>query len=270
MSRAQTKLAAIHKRLAKVIQVPAEFPAFVALVTSPKSPREDALRVGWSDPTELLNVDKAAASEFVPFLKLADGGGVAFWKDGEHQHIAVYDSEGGHEVIALDFRDFLAHLGKPTEDFRELIELDVGLDTSQLIPPTTPKPVPAALNGKLTAWIESHSLSAPKLKSADGEKLRNKLVAMAESMLADGLSKVHTPRSSFWQMDLVLVKHGDLWEATYLDYGKWYNLPTKYALMELLPELLPLMKSRKARYALKIWKSGEVFVDKGNELALEP
>jgi hypothetical protein len=77
MSRAQTQLAAIRKHLAKGMQMPAEFPAFVALVTSPKGPREDALRVGWSDPTELLNVDPAAGAEFVPFLQLADGGGVA-------------------------------------------------------------------------------------------------------------------------------------------------------------------------------------------------
>jgi hypothetical protein len=270
MSRARTKLAAIRKRLAKDIQVPAEFPAFVSLVTDPKSPRDDALRVGWSDPTELLNVDKAANSEFVPFLELADGGGVAFWKDGKHQHIAVYDSEGGHEVLALDFRDFLARVGKPTTAFRERIELDAEVDTSQLIPPTTPKPVPAALNRKLTAWVESHSLSAPKLKSADGEKLRKKLVEMATSMLANGLSKVNKPRDFFWTMELLVVKRGEEWRATYLDYGKWHDLPTKYGLIDLLPALLPLMKSRKVRYALNIWKSGEVFVDKGNELALEP
>jgi len=270
MSRARTKLAAIRKRLAKGTQLPAEFPAFVSLVTSPKSPRDDALRVGWSDPTELLNVDKSAASEFLPFLTIADGGGVAFWKDGEHQRIALYDSEGGHAVLALDFRDFLARLGRPTKAFRERIELDADVDTSNLIPRTTPKPVPAALNRKLTAWIESHSLSAPTLKSADGEELRKKLVAMARRMLVDGLSKVHKPQSAFWSMDLLLVKRGESWWATYLDFGKWYDLPTQYGLIELLPALLPLMKSRKARYALNIWKSGAVFVDKGNELALEP
>jgi hypothetical protein len=270
MSRALTKLAVIRKRLTKGIEMPAEFPAFVSLVTSPKGPRDDALRVGWSDPTELLNVDKSVAAEFVPFLKLADGGGVAFWKDGEHQRIALYDSEGGHSILALDFRDFIARVGKPTKDFRERIELDADVDTSELIPPTTPKPVPAALNRKLTAWIESHSLSAPKLKSADGEKLREQLVAMGRRMLVDGLSKVHKPQSVFWTLDLLLVKRGENWQATYLDFGKWYDLPTKYGLIELVPALLPLMKSRKARYALNIWKDGQVYVDKGNELTLEP
>jgi hypothetical protein len=270
MSRADTKLAAIRKRLAKGAELPAEFPAFVSLVTHPTSARQDALRVAWSDATELLNVDKSAASEFLHFLTLADGGGVAFWKDGEDQRIVHYDSEGGQEVIALDFQDFLVRLGSPTEDFRERIELDVDLDTSELVSPTTPKPVPAALNHKLAAWIESHTLSAPKLKSDDGEKVRKHLVAMAERMLVDGLSKIHKPQSFFWKMDLVLVKQGEDWRATYLDYGKWKDLPTKYELIELLPALLPLMKSRKARYALSIWKTGEVFVDGGNELAIEP
>jgi hypothetical protein len=270
MSRAHTKLAAISKRLPKGMQLPAEFPAFVSLVTSPKSPSDDALRVGWSDPTQLLNLDKSAAAGFFPFLKLADGGGVAFWKDGEHQRIAIYDSEGGHEVLALDFGDFLARLGKPTEAFRERVELDVDIDTSKLIPHTTPDPVPAALNRKLTAWVESHSLSAPILKSADGETLRAKLVAMAHSMLVDGLSKVNKAQDFFWKLDLLLVKRGEQWQATYLNFGKWYELPAKYGLIELLPELLPLMKSRRARYTLVIMKSGEVFVDGGNELALEP
>jgi hypothetical protein len=270
MSRAQTRLDAIGKRLAKGVALPPEFPAFVALVTHATNARQDALRVAWSDFTTLLNVDKSTVAEFLPFLKLADGGGVAFWKDGEHQRIAVYDSEGGHEVLALDFRDFLARLGRPSDEFRELIELDVDLDTSELIPSTEPKPVPEALNGKLTAWIESHSLNAPLLKSADGEKLRKELVAMAERMLVDGLSKVYKPNSMHWKMDLLLVKQAQRWQVTYLDFGKWRDLPTKYELVELLPALLPLMKSRKARYALGIMKSGEVFVDGGNELALVP
>lgn len=270
MSRAATQLAAIGKRLAKGMQMPAEFPAFVSLVVSPKGPRHDALRVGWSDPTGLLNVDKAAKSELVPFLKLADGGGIAFWKDGEDQRIVHYDSEGGHEVLALDFRDFLARLLKPTEAFREQIELDVDLDVSELISPTKPKAVPAALNRKLAAWIESHSLNGPIVKSEDGEKLRKQLVAMARRMLTDGLSKVYKPGTFHWQVDVLAVKGKEHWTATYLDYGKWHELPAKYGLSELLPALLPLMKSRKARYSINIWKSGEVFVDKGNELVLQP
>lgn len=270
MSRAQTQLAAISKRLPKGAQLPAEFAAFVSLVTHPTSPRQDALRVAWSNFTSLLNVDKSAASEFLPFLKHADGGGVAFWYDGEHQRIAAYDSEGGYEVLALDFRDFLARLGSPTEEFRERIELDVDLDTSELIPPTTPRPVPEEFNNKLTAWIESHSLSAPKLKSAEGEQMRQSLVAIAERMVVDGLSKMYTPRSVFWNWNLLLEKQGDSWRVTYRDYGKWYDLPARYELVELLPTLLPLMKSRKTRYELSIMKTGEVFVDRGNELAIEP
>jgi hypothetical protein len=270
MSRAQTKLAAIAKRLAKSMQMPAEFSDFVSLVTSPKGPSQDALRVGWSDPTELLNVDKAAGAQFVPFVKLADGGGVAFWKDDEHQRIALYDSEGGHEVLALDFRDFLVRLGKPTEDFRERIELDAEVDTSGIVPATKPKPVSAALNRKLAAWIESRSLSAPELKSADGEALRKQLVELARRMLVDGLSKVYKPQALFWKVDVVVTSRGEDWQATYLDYGKWHDVPPKYRLVELLPRLLPLMKSRKKRYELSIWKSGEVFVDKGNQLVLNP
>lgn len=270
MSRANTKLAAIEKRLAKGAEVPAEFSAFVALVTGPTSTRQDALNVAWSDFTQLLNVRKAAAREFFPFLKHADGGGVAFWKEGEHQHIVAYDSEGGHEVIALDFRDFLAHLSNPTQELRELIELDVELDTSELIPPTTPKPVPEALNARLSAWIESHSLSAPKTRSPEGEAMRKTLAAIGERMVVDGLSKVYTPRSVHWTMELLLVKQGESWQVTYRDYGKWHNLPAKYEIVEQMPALLPLMKSRKTRYELSIWKTGEVFVDKGNELAIEP
>lgn len=208
MSRARVKLSALQKRLPKGLKLPPQFPAFVGLVTSEKGPRHDAQRVGWSDPTKLLNVEKAAAAECFPFLTLADGGLIALWKDGDQQRVVVCDSEGGHAVLALSFLDFVARLGKPTRGFRERVELDVQLDTSKLAGKLVPKAVPAALNRKFKAWVESYSLSAPTLKSPDTDKLRKQLVAMVRRMLTDGLSKVSKPRDFHWSMEILVVKGG--------------------------------------------------------------
>lgn len=89
-------------------------------------------------------------------------------------------------------------------------------------------------------------------------------------MVADGLSRTATPDDYFWTMDFRIAQVGDDWQATYLDYGEWLPVPPSYGLIALIPKLLPLMKTRLPQYELSIFKDGEVFGDKGNELNLEP
>lgn len=251
--------------------VPPELPGFIALVTSPKGPAGDALNIAWQDPTALLNVDKAARADFVPFILLGDGGMIALWKDGEEQRVVFHDSEGQHAVLALSFAEFLVRLAKPSAALLEQVELEHALDTSKLVRYEKPKAIPAAVNRRLARWLEQHSLSAkPTTKSPATGKLRRALVAMAQRMLGDGLSKMNKPSDAFWQLDVRLVKSRNTWKASYLDYGKWQEVPARYGLLELLPELLPLMKSSKPSYELSIFKDGQVFADGGNQLTLEP
>ncbi len=271
MKRASGKLAAVRKRLPRGRRLPTEFPAFIKLVTSEKGPRADVLRVGTSDPANLLNVTKEAAAHVVPFITLGDGGIIGLWyRDGD-PCVVHHDSEGAHRILAHTFHDFLRMLAAPSPSFRERVELDVPLDTSALVSSQKPKRVTTAHNRKLTEWLEQHSLSAKPQRSPTSQRLRRQLVAIARRMLADGLSRVNKPRDFYWSMNLRLVKRAGRWQVTYLDYGQWYPLPAKYGLLALLPDLLSLMKNpRKPRYELNIVKTGFVFADGGNQLSLEP
>lgn len=270
MSRSAQKLDALQKRLPEGMSLPPEFPDFVRLVTHDRSPRKDVLRVAWVNPTRLLNVEKVVARHFFPFLELADGGGIALWQDGVNLRVAYFTSEGGHGVLALSFRDFLARLGKPTRAFAERVELELPVNTRELVAPRSPRAVPTTLDRKLAAWLEGHSLRAQPAMSPDVQTLRKKLVDIARNMLTDGLSKVSKPRDFHWTMEYQLVNQAARWQATYLDFGEWHAVPAKYGLVELWTTLLPLMKQRKTRYELTVFKAGAVYVNGGNQLVLEP
>jgi hypothetical protein len=66
--RAARKVATIRRKLPAGLKLPAEFAAFVELVTHPKDPRRDLMNVRWSDPRWLLNADRSAVDSFV-YLK---------------------------------------------------------------------------------------------------------------------------------------------------------------------------------------------------------
>jgi len=265
-TRAARKVATIQRKLRGRVRLPAEFPAFVELVTHPKDPRRDLMNVRWSDPRWLLNADKSAVDSFVPFLLFADGGVAAFWVDGTALRVVRCDSEGQYAVLAQDFRDFTARLAKPDAELLDQLELQGPLDTRA----HEPRRVPASTNKAFSRWVESHSLDAKTPQTATTDEIRKTLHAIARRMVDDGLSKVYKPSDAHWKMTFRLMKVADRWTITYLDYGDWYPMPAQYGLEAVLPDLLPAMKTRKKSYELAIWQDGKVFADRGNQIYLEP
>jgi hypothetical protein len=252
--------------------LPKELSEFAKLVVSERGPRHDRMELTWTDPLPLLNADRGALDSILPFVRMGDGGVIAlFWHDAE-PCVVHCDSEGESAVIASSFVDFLARLARPTPDFMDRMEIETAIDTSKLIDPgPAPKRVAASLARKFSAWLESHSLSAKPDDSPVGSVLAQKLVAMAQRMLEDGLSKVYKPSSVHWSMEFHIESSGSEWAVTYRDYGKWYPLPSSYELLAIWPELLPLTKKPGARrFELSVWKDGHVYVDGGNQLTIEP
>jgi hypothetical protein len=271
-TRAARKVAAIRRKLSAKVALPAEFAAFVALVTDPKLPARDLMKVTWSDPRPLLNADKTAVESFVPFLLFADGGVVALWLHGADVRVASCDSEGQHGVLAQDFREFVARLANPGGELLERLELEAPLDTRALVGTRKPRPVPASTKKAFAAWVASHALDANTPQTGATEALRKTLHGLALRMLEDGLSKVYKPASPHWSMSFRLNQGPapDRWDVTYLDYGEWSQVPTEYGFAAVMPGLLGAMKTRKKSYELSINKDGHVFADRGNQLVLEP
>lgn len=270
ITRPDRKVAAIRRKLPDDLELPAEFPGFVALVTHPKSPVRDVMNVTWSDPRPLLNADKSITREFVPFLTFSDGGVAALWVDDSHLRVVTCDSEGQHQVLAMDFGDFIRRMASADAELLERLELDAPLDDSELalVHRRKPRKVPTSTQKAFSRWVASHALDAKTTQTNATAALSTALNGIALRMLEDGLSKVHKPDSPRWTMSFELKQAGSKWTVTYLDYGKWRRVPAKYGFATLLPGLLAAMKTRKKSYDLAVWKDGRVFADRGNELSI--
>ena len=275
MTRAASRLDRIRKHLPKGRRLPAELTGFAKLVVSERGARHDLLELTWTDPLPLLNADRGALDAMLPFLRLGDGGVIAlFWHDAS-PCVVHCDSEGGAAVIASSFADFLVRLARPTRELLERLEIESALDTAKLVEPGAAKArIPASLSRSFAAWIESHSLSAKPTASPDARVLADRLLAISKRMISDGLSKVYNSRSIHWTTEFRIERggtQGTEWTITYLDYGKWLPLPARYDVLALWPELLRSMKKPNARsFELSVWKDGHVFVDRGNQLTIEP
>lgn len=246
---------------------PRQLGAFAKLVSDARS----GLSLTWTDPCPLLNVNRGARESLLPFARLGDGGVVALWLQNGEQRVVHCDSEGQHAVVAVSFADFLARLARPRTALLDRLELDGPLDTARLAPATRPRRIPASLQRELARWLDSHSLSARPSASKDALKVARELRRVAARMLEDGLSKVYRPRDPHWSVELRLAREGTAWSASYLDFGKWYPVPRRYRLQELALDLVPLLKDpRKRRFELSISKDGNVYADRGNQLAIEP
>jgi|GEM_PF-7007269 len=270
LTRSARKVAAIRRKLPAELELPAEFASFVEWVTHPKERVRDRMNVTWSDPRPLLNADKSAVGAFVPFLLFADGGVAALWVDGADLRVATCDSEGQFRVLAKDFGDFVARLAKPDAKLLEQLELDGPLDARAIASGRRARPVPPSMQKAFSRWVASHARDAKTTQTESTEVLRKTLHAIARRMLADGLSKVHTPNSPHWSASFQLAERGGRWKVTYLDFGRWRAVPGKYAFAAVLPGLLSAMKTRRKSYELSVWRDGRVFADGGNQLVLEP
>ncbi len=60
-------------------------------------------------------------------------------------------------------------------------------------------------------------------------------------------------------------------QIEYLDYGKWYVLPSEYGLESMIADLFDLMKDPRARKCeLTVTKDGIVSIDDDRQLVLVP
>ena len=180
---------------------------------------------------------------------------------------------GAHDelrVIAEDFDHFLKGVGArcsgvPGFDEREPAFCVPGVTG---IPKTEGLP---ALQARFEAWFKEHTLLLEPLDTPESEALRQRAHGIAEDMIRDGLSTVHTLASSWWSMTFFIARIGTDLAVTYLDYGRWYEVPKKYNLVPEVTALLELVQDKThSQYELLICSTGIVSIDNDRELVLVP
>ena len=269
-------LQTITRRMPGGFKLPAGFDAFVRTAAAADLRRSPWFLVTWTNPVE-LELKRDAGQELLPFLRLGDGGAVAFWL-GARPHVAIvhFDSEGGKRLVAASFADFLRRLAKRRTGVEDLDDRDEGIQAI-VVPGFAGKgsAKPAVALGPLkkafTRWCAANSALEPPTRSADGERVRQVLVAATRKMLRDGRSRVHKARDAWWTFHFVVKSAKGRLDLTYLDYGEWYPVPASYGIGPIMADLVRLTKHpRQRRYEVTVISNGSVSVNRDRELVLEP
>jgi hypothetical protein len=251
----------IRRHLPKGRSLPAGFDDFVRVVP--------AAAVQWND-LDAYSLKPSARREAVPFFRLPDGGLVALWYHGSSPAVVHIGGHGELQVLATDFDNFLKGLAARCSG---LPDFDEG-EESVRIPGIRGKPDVSGLpefQRQFDEWFQQHTSLLTPDSTPEAEALRQRVFAIAERMLGDGLCRVYTQSSSWWSMRYRIEREQEELRITYLDYGEWYEVPAKYHLGEEVQSLLRLAKSKRlTRYELEVCSPGIVSVDNDRQLVLVP
>lgn len=229
--------------------------------------------LGWfavkhTAPKELLGFD--SGESILPFMRLGDGGFVAFWFQSKSSPAVVHcDSEGGASVVAATFADFLLRLARQKTSVPDL-------DQQESSEPPSFKGLPkrvAALAQKrkeFKAWIASN---VPETATADDESevIRQELQrVLAKDMAASilRLQKLYGDESPddddcFSMVDIIVHLTPRSWKVTTIG-GQPFPKPDR--LRKVMDRLSAWLGHSLKKTEVSVWSDGRVFLDKNTTL----
>jgi hypothetical protein len=226
-------------------------------------------RIEWND-LNAYGLKSSATKEAVPFLRLPDGGLVALWYHAAEPAVVHIGGHGEMKVIASDFECFLKSIGARCSGVPDIDEGEESFSISGVGGSPNRKALPV-LQKKFDEWFKQHTSMLEPSKSPEAEALRKRVYKIAQDMIRDGRSKVYSLSSPWWSKDFQIERAGDGLSITYLDFGEWHPVPSKYKLAEVVGALLKLAKNKnRRRYKLSVCSAGIVSVDRDRELVLVP
>jgi len=260
----------IKKNLPSTFKLPTNFDEFVNFLST-KSPEYGFFDILWTN-IDKFGLDKKALLELVPFLRLGDGGIVAFWLNTPDSiNIIQIDSEGKYCVSASSFDEFIERITLHKTGIFDIDESEKTIVFKINGKSSIKLSNLNSLNVKFRKWYKKHLLLQKPITSALAEELRKKLYSIVCEMLNDGLSKVYTSDSSWWNMNFKFLNIGENIKALYLDYGNWIPIPDKYEFVEESLKLLQFTKSKNLNsFELDISSYGGVSINRDRELLIVP
>jgi hypothetical protein len=251
----------IRQRIPEGYELPASFEVFL----NAKPP----IAVEWND-LDAFCLKQSATKEAVPFLRLSDGGVIAFWFVAQSPAIVHLGSEGELDVIARDFEEFLKAINARCSGLYDFDEASHAFRVPDVMGNPSAEELPA-LQVKFDIWFKTHTSLQDPLTTAEGEALRLRILQIAREMIRDGCSKVYKLDSPWWSMDFQIERTDTGLVITYRDYGQWYPVDEKYKLAQEVVALLNLVEDRNRKhYTLSASRSGNVSVNRERMLLLVP
>jgi hypothetical protein len=251
----------VRRRIPRGFNLPPAFDSFIRA--------EPPYEIEWCG-LERYDLKPSAEREAVPFMKMPDGGLVAFWYCAPSPAVVHIGGHGELKVLASNFDDFLKAIalrqsGLPDIDESEDVFRVPGVNGEPSVD-TLP-----ALQKRFDEWFKIHTSLLVPLTTPEAEAFRQRVYRIAEEMVRDGMSKVYTLESPCWRISYRIQRNGPEIAVTYLDYGKWYPLPSKYRFLDEVPALLQLVRDKtRSQYELEVMEPGIVSVDRDRELSLVP
>jgi len=217
---------------------------------------------------EDFQLEPSSKKEMIPFSSLDDGSVLAFWHFESELAIVYLGSEGELTVIADKFDLFLQLINIKNTGLSDFDDSDVKYNFP-IFNPNTNFERKDYLNKEILVWYKKHTVLLEPNTSSFAENTRINIMNISHSILDDGLCKVYTKDSVWWNLSFKIEIDTDSIILKYLDYGKWYILPEKYNLKNEVRKLLLLVKNKnKKEYDLSVSSPGIVSINNDTELVL--
>jgi hypothetical protein len=221
---------------------------------------------------ENLYIDEESTKNLVPFLKIGDGGIIAFWlKEDNYFPIVYLGTEGQIEVCAESFEKFIVAIKIRKiniDDFSYDAEFIDNLKCEQT---NYSDDLVKELSVEFKAYMKNHSTQLDPFVNSETEIMRLQIYKKVIRMLQNGLSKVYNENSTWWSMDFAIKITDGKINVEYLDYGKMYKLPSKYRLENDIEKLRKYFKHFEVKkFEIKVWCKGGISINNDTELLLVP
>ncbi|PHQ32120.1 hypothetical protein [Rhodopirellula bahusiensis] len=260
----EIKIQSIERRVATGFRLPAAFQSFVEVCRHSQLDDLGWFAVKYTKASDLLGFD--AGDRVVPFLRLGDGGFVAFWFQTRTSPTIIHcDSEGQTSIAGANFADFLLRLTRrkssvPDIDEREGDQLPEFKRLPKRVAPIAKK------QKELKAWLKQNR---PEELPADeeAESIRQELCKVLASDMAASIRESEkllghklTADDDFPStVDMIAHLTKRSYKITTIG-GQPFPRPQR--LRKVFDRLVDWLGHSLKSCEISVWSDGRVFVDK--------
>ncbi|TWU40020.1 hypothetical protein Q31b_33460 [Novipirellula aureliae] len=253
----------IERRVPSGFRLPAAFKMFVDVCRQSQLGDSGWFAVKYTAPSDLLGFDPE--NRFVPFLRLGDGGFVAFWFQTRNSPAIIHcDSEGNASVAGVNFADFLLRLTRRKTTVPDLDDREVDKSPSFKRLPKRMAPL-ANKRKELNAWLDANH---PEVTSTDDESeaIRQELhralttdmaasIRKSEKLLRYELAEDDDFHSS---VDMIVHLTSRSYKVTTIG---GLPFPRPQRLRKVLDRLVAWLGHPLKSCKISLWSDGRVWVD---------